>query len=243
MAKGSISKYSPDPRVATVATLMGDPGRASILAALLGGLELSAGELAEHARLAPNAASAHLSKLVLGGLLHVRSQGRRRYFCLAGPEVARAMEALSVVAPPTRIVALAQAQRADELRHARTCYDHLAGWLGVAITDSLVLRGELLPIEPDEYEVTARGGSLFDSLAIDIDRLRRIRRRSARQCLDWSERRPHLAGALGADLCRRFLEYGWVERTPVGRAVRVTEPGRDWLLERLGIEVAAPSIS
>ncbi len=243
MAKGSISKYSPDPHVATVAALIGDPARASILSALLGGAELSAGELAAHARLAPNAASAHLSKLVLGGLLHVRAQGRRRYFCMAGPEVAHAMEALSVVAPPTRIVALGQAQRAGELHYARTCYDHLAGWLGVAITDKLVLRGELLPIEPDAYQITATGRRFFESLAIDVDRLRYVRRRSARQCLDWSERRPHLAGALGADLCRRFFESGWVERTVAGRAIRVTEPGRAWLLQRLGIEVAGLSIS
>jgi len=216
---------------------MGDPGRAAMLCALLGGAELPAGELAGRAGVAANAASAHLAKLVAGGLLQVRASGRQRFFRLAGENVGRAVEALAVIAPPAKIVALTQSRISNELRAARTCYDHLAGRLGVAVTTELVRRRILTPGRGIDYDVTADGETFFASLALNLASVRNLRRHFARQCVDWSERRPHLAGALGAALCDAFLARGWVARAPSSRALRITPAGRSWLLKRLDLSL------
>jgi len=228
---------SPDPGVAEVAALIGEPARAAMLLALLGGEERSAGELALRAALAPNAASAHLSKLVAGGLLAVRVVGRQRLFRLAGADVARAVEALSVIAPPANIVALTQSRIAVDLRAARSCYDHLAGRLGVAVTDALVARGAIAPDDDCAYRLTAQGDAFFAALGVDVESARRARRHFARQCLDWSERRPHLAGALGASLRAAFLGRGWVARKSGSRALNVTPAGRGWMRSELEVEL------
>ncbi len=228
--------HSADPGIATVAALIGEPARAAMLCALLDGGERPAGELALLGAVAPNAASAHLAKLVAGGLIVARTEGRQRLFRLAGPNVARAVEALLAIAPPPKIVALSQSRVAGDLRAARSCYDHLAGQLGVAVTEALVARGALVP-DVQAYRLTGRGAEFFTSLDVDLEALRGTRRHFARQCLDWSERRPHLAGALGSALRSVFLHRSWVARKPGGRVLRVTPAGREWLSATLSIDL------
>ena len=231
---------SPDPGLASIAALIGEPARAAMLCALLDEGERPAGELALQGAVAANAASAHLAKLVAGGLIVARTQGRQRLFRLAGPNVARALEGLLAIAPPPKIVALSQSRAVGDLRAARSCYDHLAGQLGVAVTEALVARGVLVP-EAQTYRVTRDGADFFASLQIDLEPLRAARRHFARQCLDWSERRPHLAGSLGCALRSAFLQHGWVTRKPAGRVLRVTPAGREWLGSALSIELSESS--
>jgi DNA-binding transcriptional ArsR family regulator len=233
--KREISR-SADPRVASVAALIGEPARAAMLCALLDGGERPAGELALLGTVAPNAASAHLAKLVAGGLIVARTEGRQRLFCLTGPNVARAVEALLAIAPPPKIVALSQSRIAGDLRAARSRYDHLAGHLGVAVTEALVARGALVP-DAQAYRLTGRGTDFFTSLDVDLESLHGTRRHFARQCLDWSERRPHLAGALGSALRSVFLQRSWVARKTGGRVLRVTPAGREWLSATLSIDL------
>ncbi|MDP9018222.1 MAG: winged helix-turn-helix domain-containing protein [Candidatus Eremiobacteraeota bacterium] len=228
---------SADPSPAPAAALIGDPVRAAMLCALLDRGELSAGELAYRARVAPNAASAHLAKLVSGRLITVRTLGRQRLFALASGNVARALEALSVLAPPVRVVGLSQARIAEDLQAARSCYDHLAGRLGVAVTEALVDRGMLVPARDSAYRLTAAGTAFCAALSISVSSLQAERRHFARQCMDWSERRPHLAGALGAALRTVLLENGWVECKVGSRAMRLTPAGMRWLRATLAIEL------
>ena len=236
MARKREVSRSADPGIATVAALIGEPARAAMLCALLDGGERPAGELALLGAVAANAASAHLAKLVAGGLIVARTEGRQRLFRLAGPNVARAVEALLAIAPPPKIVALTQSRVAGDLRAARSCYDHLAGQLGVAVTEALVARGALVP-DAQTYRLTGRGAEFFTSLDVDLDSLRGARRHFARQCLDWSERRPHLAGALGSALRSVFLHRSWVAKKPGGRVLRVTPAGREWLRTTLSIDL------
>jgi DNA-binding transcriptional ArsR family regulator len=226
---------SPDPGIASVAALIGEPARAGMLCGLLAGNECAAGELALLAGVAPNAASAHLAKLVAGGLLAVRTAGRQRLFRIAGADVARAVEALLAIAPPTKIVALSQSKIAGDLRAARSCYDHLAGRLGVAVTEALLARDTIVPCA-DGFRVTARGNEFFASIGVDVQSARSARRHFARPCLDWSERRPHLAGALGAELHNSFAHHGWIAKKTSSRALRVTPDGREWLHSNLAID-------
>jgi len=211
-----------DVDVSPVAALLGDPARARIAQALHDGRALPASDLARHAGVAPSTASEHLAKLVDGGLVSVERSGRHRYFRLAGAEVAHAIEALAALAPQTRPRSLRQATIGEALAAARTCYDHLAGALGVAVADALLRRHA---IEERDGAFTL-GPAVDDTLAsLGIDSLP-ARRTAVRRCLDWSERRPHVAGALGAALCTRALEQRWIERLPGSRAVRLTEAGR-----------------
>ncbi|HTA37826.1 MAG TPA: helix-turn-helix transcriptional regulator [Candidatus Acidoferrales bacterium] len=236
MSAKSRSLRSADPGLSYVAALIGEPARAAMLCALLDEGERPAGELALLGAVAANAASAHLAKLVAGGLIVARTQGRQRLFRLSGPNVARALEGLLAIAPPPKIVALSQSRTVGDLRAARSCYDHLAGQLGVAVTDALVERAVLVP-EMQTYRLTPRGAGFFASLDIDVEPLRSERRHFARQCLDWSERRPHLAGALGCALRGAFLQRGWVTRRPAGRVLRVTPAGHEWLGATLSIDL------
>ena len=181
-------------------------------------------------------ASGHLAKLVDAGLVAVERQGRHRYFRLADPAVARALEALSVIAPDRPARSLREAKIGEALREARTCYDHLAGRLGVALADSLVRDGVL---EARDGDYLVRDRAPLDAIGIDVDQVAVSRRLLARACLDWSERRHHVAGALGAALASRLFELGWIERLPTSRAVRVTDSGRLELEAQLGVALCS----
>jgi DNA-binding transcriptional ArsR family regulator len=210
------------PDLAFVAALVGDPARARMLASLMGGLALTATELAVEAGIAPSTASAHLAKLTEGRILALERQGRHRYFRLFDDEVAQALEALMVAAAargPRR-----QAGPADpELRLARVCYDHLAGARGVWMLDRLRAR-RLLP-GTDDDRLPAGAEPFFARLGIDLASLARRRRPLCRWCLDWSERRHHLGGALGAALLERILTLRWARRETGGRAIVFTPTG------------------
>ncbi len=279
-----------DVDVVPAATLIAEPTRAAMITALLDDRPLAAGELARLAGVSPATASAHLARLLGGGLVTMIKQGRHRYYHLAGPEVAAAMEALAHLgsAAPVRVRSLRESRDAAALAEARTCYDHLAGRAGVALLEALLDRGILAPapdggqlaacgpdggahpegnggpasggpggngspddagaenegrhvraapqamIRPEAFEVTADGMATLTSFGLDIGALEKTRRRFAGACLDWTERKPHLNGALGAAITARLLGPGWIERGNRRRAVRVTPAGRDGLAATFG---------
>lgn len=231
--------YAADPDVAGVAGLIGDPVRAAMLLALLDGAALPATELAYRGGASPQAASAHLRKLVDGRLLAVAVAGRQRRYRLAGRDVAHAVEALLAVAPPARVAALTQSLAMERLRAARTCYDHLAGRLGVAVADALVRRG-VLRVGRGEFQVTPRGERFFGGLGIHVAALRHRRRALARACTDWTERRPHLAGSLGGALLEHFVAHTWVIPSSADRSVRLTAQGRMAIGDLLGVQAWTP---
>ncbi len=233
-ARGA-SGYGVD--IAPAAALMADPARAAMLGALLGGSPLAAGELSQVAGVSPATASAHLARLLDGGLVTVTKQGRHRYYRLAGHEVATVLEAIAQISPVKPVRSLRQSRDAAALAQARTCYDHLAGRAGVALFDALIRAGTLTgggTGQAAAYEVTAAGADKLAGFGVDVAQVRRSRRRFAGACLDWTQRRPHLNGALGAAVTGRLLELGWIERGPARRAVRVTEPGRAGLAATFG---------
>ncbi|WP_327097427.1 winged helix-turn-helix domain-containing protein [Nocardia vinacea] len=209
-----------DRDLAPVAALIGDQTRVAILAALAEGHALPAGELARRAGVQPATAAAHLRRLVEGGLVLVRAQGRHRYHELAGPQVAAVLEALAQLAPATPVRSLRTDRAARTLTEARTCYDHLAGRRGVELRDRLVAADALRLIDDRDHQLTPVGWRLAGALGIDLRALNSTRRVFARICVDWTQRRPHLAGALPAALTDRFLELGWLART-TGRSLRV----------------------
>lgn len=221
------------PDFSYVAKLMGDSSRAAMLEALLGLDGLPANELARKANVSLQTASGHLAKLVEGNLIRVEKHGRHRYFRLASPDVAHAIETLTVIAPAPNIKSLKNFSRAEKVRIARTCYDHLAGKLGVSLTEAFIQKGYLVEGEND-FLVTDKGEKFFCDFDINLDVLRNQRRYFARKCLDWSERRYHLAGALGNAVLLRLLDLRWIEKLP-DRAVKVTRTGRVGLYESLGI--------
>ena len=226
-----------DADIAAPASLMGDATRATFLMALSQGHALPANELARRAHVTPSTASIQLAKLVEGGLLTVERNGRHRYYGLSDPNVATAIESLAVIAPRRPASSLKQARVGSELQAARTCYDHLAGALGVALLDALQ-RQRLLTAE---LEPTKRGVKRFSELGIDVDELARRRRPLAKRCLDWTERRHHLAGSLGAALATRCFELGWIERLPSSRAVRPTEKGHRALIREFSLDLERPA--
>ncbi len=226
--------------LARVAALIGEASRAAMLMCLVGGERLPAHALARAARITPQTASSHLTKLTAGGLVVCESYGRHRYYRLANAEVGVALEALSTIAVPAPIRSLRESDQARALRFARTCYDHLAGELGVALTDRLLAR-RFIQEDGRDFVVTSTGTPWFRDFGIDLDHLRRERRHFARQCLDWSERRHHVAGALGAALAQRLLDSQWVERVRDGRSVRITDAGREGLEGTLGLMLLYPS--
>jgi len=227
--------------MAEVAALVGDPARANILGALMDGRALTATELAYLAHVTPQTASGHLAKLVDGKLLAVAKQGRHRYFCIASPLVARMLEGIDAVAAIESPARHSPASPRDAaLRHARFCYDHLAGKLGVALADALIARGHVI-LGDDGGTVTHGGSDFLGGFGLGLGALAKSRRAFCRPCLDWSERRPHLAGALGAALAVRCLDLGWIARQRDTRAVSVTAKGRGGLRATFGIDFAAPS--
>jgi DNA-binding transcriptional ArsR family regulator len=225
-----------DVDLASVGALLGDPTRAGIVLALAGGPPLPASELAARTRVSASLASAHLARLLDGGLVGVERRGRHRYYRLASPEVAHAIEALSAIAAPAPVRSLRDAANGDALRRARTCYDHLAGVLGVAVADALE-RNRLLVREADAYSVTRMGAARLGELGIDVTALAAARRPLTRVCVDWSERRPHVAGALGAAVATRCFELGWIERLASSRAVAITAAGAAGFRDELGVEI------
>jgi len=214
-----------DPSVADAAALIGEPARAAFLLALSEEEALPATSLAARAGVSASAASGHLAKLVAGGLVVAERRGRHRFYRLANPAVAGALEALAAISRPRAVRSLRESDRAQALRAARTCYDHLAGRLGVAVTEALVAR-DVMRAADGGYEVTAAGAQQLAELGIDLDALAGGRRPLTRACLDWSERRPHLGGALGRALLEGFLVRGWLRPAGSSRAVRVTDDGR-----------------
>lgn len=227
------------PKIAHIATLVGDPARANMLSALMDGRTLTASELAYVAGVAPQTASGHLVKLSDAGLLALEQRGRRRYFRLASPNVARMLESLMVVAQEGPARQRNPWRGGEMLRHARTCYDHMAGRIAVAITDRLVQQSFVL-LDEDGGQLTDAGRSFFDEFGFDL-RPTSKRRVFCRPCLDWSERRPHLAGAVGAAILRHALEHDWVEHVRESRALVVTPVGVSELATTFGIESANPT--
>ena len=268
-----------DVDVVPAASLIAEPTRAAMITALLDDRPLAAGELARLAGVSPATASAHLARLLNGGLVKMIKQGRHRYYHLAGPEVAAAMEALAHLsnATPVQVRSLRESRDAAALAQARTCYDHLAGRAGVALLEALLARGILAPapdggqppdrglsgagapagngapdgareghegrhvraapqapFRPEAFEVTADGMATLTSFGLNIGALERTRRRFAGACLDWTERKPHLNGALGAAMTTRLLGLGWIERGSRRRAVRVTPAGCEGLASTFG---------
>jgi len=224
-------------QLARIAALVGDPARANMLACLMSGRALTAGELATAARVTPQTASEHLGKLVDAGVLGpAKQQGRHRYYALASAQVAAMLEGIMVVAggPEPR---LGNWRGSEALRTARTCYNHIAGRLGVGLADALRARGHLL-LDQDGGEVTPSGIVFLRSFGVDAhpDRDRAF----CRPCLDWSERRQHLAGRIGTAIAARCFELAWVARQPGGRALTVTHAGRTGFAAQFGIVLPAP---
>jgi DNA-binding transcriptional ArsR family regulator len=230
----SIMSFSSS--ISSPAALIADPTRASMLATLVDGSARPAGELARAAGVTPQTASSHLAKLLEGGLLALELEGRHRYYRLAGPHVALALEQLSTLQPPAPPRPRALTREARELRFCRCCYDHLAGRLGVAVTDALVALGFIRPAPDKLFEVTSAGAAWFAGIGLDLAALRPSRRGLARQCLDWTERQHHLAGPLGVALLAAFCARGWMRRNPGSRAVEITPQGWLALRHELGID-------
>lgn len=230
----------------SMAALIGDPVRARILWTLFGGRAYTATELAVSVDTSPQNISMHLAKLIKADLLSVQVQGRYRYYSFSRPEVAYAVESLAGLLP--RRPEPAAENQGPPIRVCRTCYDHLAGKIGVQMTESMVRKGLISHEEGDgepkersggmsgrSFVVTEKGIRFFDQMGVDCDALRRERRGFARACLDWTERRPHLAGALGAALLQKMLDEHWLRRMEGTRAVLVTPKGRKALNELFGI--------
>jgi DNA-binding transcriptional ArsR family regulator len=244
-----------DADIASIGALVADPGRARILLALGDGRALPASVLADEAGVAASTASAHLSRLVKGGLLRVERHGRHRYFGLAGPEVADLIEALARISPAAPVRSLKQGSKAHAVRFARTCYDHVAGMLGTKLTDALLERDLLTGgdgvFDPEsaradrraapgydmDYRVTPAGVRELKSFGVDFESLP-TRRPLIRYCVDWSEQRHHLAGSLGAAIADRMIDLGWVRRAQRSRALHVSDHGYEGLRERFGIELS-----
>jgi DNA-binding transcriptional ArsR family regulator len=220
-----------DADIAAVGALLAEPARVRMLQAL-DGRSLPAGVLAAEAGVAPSTGSGHLARLVDAGFLAVEAHGRRRYYRLADPAAAELLEAMARVAPQPSVRSLRQGDRAVALRRARSCYDHLAGKLGTALMGTFVERGWLEGGE--EYVLTAAGRDGFLAFGIDPDALAG-RRRLVRHCVDWSERRDHLSGKLGAALLARLFALGWLERAPTHRALVVTPAGSAGFEREFGI--------
>jgi DNA-binding transcriptional ArsR family regulator len=218
--------------IVRVAALIGEAGRIQMLSILLDGGGHSASELAMAASVSPQTASSHLSKLLSGGLVVSERQGRQRLFRLKNRDVAVAVEALGALAHDPKMPAV------PEIRFARTCYDHLAGVLAIALRDELLRKGALR-LGKDSFALTSAGERLLTTLDIDADSLRGQRRSFACKCLDWTERHHHIGGAVGAALLDRFIETKWLARLRGTRAVRITHEGERGFERMFGIRCAA----
>jgi DNA-binding transcriptional ArsR family regulator len=221
-----------------MATIIGEPARAKILWSLLDGKAYTATELSHFSDTSPQGASAHLSKMVQAGLLKVDAQGRHRYYRLSSEEVAYAIEALGSLTnlkgnnnPP-----VPQIGKQDPIKYCRTCYDHLAGKVGVAIHDKLLER-EYIRFDDKKYRITEEGKNWFAHFSISIEKLEQGRRALAKPCLDWSERKYHLAGSLGSALLNSFLQEDYIRRTKGSRIIIVTSKGSSRLYDLLKLDI------
>ncbi|MBT2274813.1 ArsR/SmtB family transcription factor [Rhodococcus qingshengii] len=254
LSKATFSKYG-DADVASVAALIADPARGRILMALADGRALPASVLATEAGISAQSASGHLKKLVAGNLLRVAATGRHRYYTLAGAEIAAALESLALIAAPYEITSLRQGTRANALRQGRTCYDHIAGKLGVSITEGLLELDALVRVDGETdarrrdsdplaagagencpYELGPEAIDVFAGIGVDLETIHngRSRRPLLRACVDWTEQRHHIAGTLGAEICRAWIEAGWIVRRQRERAITLTTRGERALEVRLG---------
>jgi DNA-binding transcriptional ArsR family regulator len=224
------------PQIAEVAALVGDPARANILCALLGGRALTATELAFAAGVSPQTTSGHLGKLSTAQIIVLMKQGRHRYYRLAGPHIGQMLECIMSVAlaGPPRFQPKSKAD--DQLRQARTCYDHIAGVLGVGLAERMIERGFVI-LGDEAGEVTETGSQFLSQLGVDLTSAHGQRRMFCRPCLDWTERRPHIGGAVGAALAHRCFELKWIERRRDSRALAITAAGRRGLLERFSLTI------
>jgi DNA-binding transcriptional ArsR family regulator len=245
------ARLTGDVDIAALASLLADPARCKVLLALDDGRALPASVLADEAGISRPTASSHLGKLTDAGLLAVDTHGRHRYYRLAGPEVGELLEQLGRLAPSRPVRSLREGTRAARLRSARTCYDHVAGRLGVQVMGSLIYRNVLVGgdgrYDPDRdsrdalsspghdvsYELTGTGRDFLQNVGIELPTGRRP---LVRYCVDWTEQRHHLSGGLGRAVFDRFLGGGWVKRVPRGRALTVTDEGRAALADFFGID-------
>jgi DNA-binding transcriptional ArsR family regulator len=231
-----------DTDIAGAAALIADPTRATILRALISGRPLAAGELARLAGVSAATASFHLAKLLDGGMIDVARQGRHRYYRLAGHQVAAALEAIGLISSPLPVRTLRQSREAAALAEARTCYDHLAGRAGVELLDAMLARGLLAKDKElfsrttggTRFEITGAGARTLAAFGINISEVRRARRHFAGECIDWTQRRGHLNGALAAAITARLFEVGWIECGPRRRSVRITAAGGVGLADTFG---------
>src|SRR5262245_39778519 len=228
------------PIIAEIAALVGDPARATMVSALLDGRALTASELAVAARITPQTASTHLAKLTDAGVLSVVRRGRHRHFRLASATVADMIDGIVALALETRPRYRPLSRHARALSAARICYDHLAGRLSVDVTDSFVAREYVVP-DGDAAEITPAGRRFLTGFGVELPARRSSRRHLCRLCLDWTERRPHIAGAIGAAITRRYFDLGWMERMRRSHAVIVTPLGRRGFLETFDIDASEPA--
>jgi len=227
--------------IAAIARVLANRARAEMLNLMLDGRSHPAGDLAREAGIALSTASGHLGALVEAGLVRVQRSGRQRRYELSDAHVARALEALAAVAPRRATRSLKAGAEAQRLRAGRTCYDHLAGQLGVAVTDGLISR-RALRRGNGGFAITPAGAELFEGLGVDLALARSRKREFALACMDWTERRFHLGGALGAALCDQLFAVEWVRRVGNGRAAGATRAGASALRSVLGIDVPAGSV-
>lgn len=228
-----MGSSSGDANLAAVGALLADHARAKVLLTLADGRSLSASMLAQEAGVAASTASHHLARLVDAGFITADVRGRHKYFSLAGPQVAELIEAVARIAPPHEVTSLREGTRAHAIRYARSCYDHLAGRLGIAITDALRKQGAFTHDDGTPVDtVTAQGVALFDALGV-----RATEGSVVQLCMDWTEQRHHIAGPLGRSLLIRLFEMGWLDRDARTRAVRLTPLGRTELPVRLGVDL------
>jgi DNA-binding transcriptional ArsR family regulator len=234
----NVRRETGDAAVAAIAAAIGEPARVRMLYSLADGRARTSTELATAAEITPSTASVHLQRLKAQQLVTMTAQGKHRYYSLGGVHVADALEALSVLAGGTR--ALFVPNTPHHLRAARTCYDHLAGALGVGLLDRFTALGWIRPASEDaaSLEVTTPGSRAFEALGLHLDAARAQRRRFAFACVDWSERRPHVGGALGAALLATVLRRRWVTRDLDSRALTITAAGRRELRARFGLQTA-----
>lgn len=223
-----------EPSMSRVGALIGSPARALMLTELFDGRALTATELAGVASVSPATASEHLSLLLSGGLVTREKSGRHNYYRLASPEIASALEQLAVQTANITPAAKTTRTVRKPIQNARMCYDHIAGHLGVSIADALVEKGALVALDTD-YELTAKGTALFADLGINPAELKRTKRVFARQCLDWSERRHHVSGAVGAALADLAFDRGWIARAAERRVLIVTPFGQREMKALLGV--------
>ena len=221
--------------ISSVAHLIAEPVRSVMLITLADGSALSASALADAAGVTAQTASSHLAKLLDGGLLSVESKGRHRYYRLAGAHVSHVLESLASVGPVTPAWRNTPNRAAQALRFARCCYDHLAGQIGVEVTQSMLMRGFIVEAAERQYALTPSGRAWLQHLGNDMGDPAFDQAEHARQCLDWTERQYHVAGPLGARLMDAFLAWGWIQRSPATRSVTVTALGWDGLSQHFGI--------